>query len=142
MATLLLIDDDTLIRDILYDLLSAAHECHTADRAEQALEYLEIETYDAVLTDITMPGLGGLEILNRIKERHPNTPVIVISGTTQQHADALIEMGAFAYFAKPFQLEEIEDAVNRAIAHLQQLVEAERPRVQTSTASGPPPDEA
>ena len=76
MATLLLIDDDTLIRDILYDLLSGAHECHTADRAEQALEYLEIETYDAVLTDIAMPGLGGLEILNRIKERHPNTPVI------------------------------------------------------------------
>jgi two-component system response regulator PilR (NtrC family) len=142
MATLLLIDDDILIRDILYDLLSVAHECHTADRAEQALEYLEIETYDVVLTDITMPGLGGLEILNRIKERHPDTPVIVISGTTQQHADALIEMGAFAYFAKPFHLEEIEDAVNRAIAHHEELLEAERPRVQTSTASGPPPDES
>ncbi len=141
MATLLLIDDDILIRDILYDLLSVAHECHTADHAEQALEYLEIETYDVVLTDITMPGMGGLEILDRIKARHPDTPVIVISGTTQQHADALIEMGAFAYFAKPFHLEEIEDAVNRASAHHKQLLEAERPRVQT-TASGPPPDES
>src|ERR1700730_5688971 len=109
MATLLLIDDDSLIRDILYDLLSAAHECHTADRAEQALEYLEIETYDAVLTDISMPGLGGVEILKRITQRHPTTPVIVIAGKMQENVEALLAMGAFAYFAKPFHLEEVED---------------------------------
>ena len=115
MATLLLIDDDPLVRDILYELLSPSHECHTADRAEQALEYLEIETYDAVVTDIAMPGLGGIEILQRINERHPTTPVIVISGKAGEYENALIEMGAFAYFAKPFQLAEVEDAVNRAI---------------------------
>jgi DNA-binding NtrC family response regulator len=142
MATLLLIDDDSLIRGILYDLFSAAHECHTADRAEQALEYLEIETYDAVLTDISMPGLGGVEILKRITQRHPTTPVIVISGKMQENVEALLAMGAFASFAKPFHLEEVEDAVNRAIAHHQQLVEAEQPRIRTSTASGPPPDDS
>src|ERR1700704_3051092 len=116
MATLLLIDDDSLIRDMLYDLFSGAHECHTADRAEQALEYLEIETYDAVLTDISMPGLGGVEILKCIKERYSTTPVIVISGKVEEDDQALIELGAFAYFAKPFQLEEVEDAVIRAVA--------------------------
>ena len=121
MATLLLIDDDPLIRDILYELLSPSHECHTADRAEQALEYLEIETYDVVVTDIAMPGLGGLEILKRIRERHRDTPVIIISGKAQESAEEFIEMGAFAYFAKPFQLAEVEDAVIRAIASRQQL---------------------
>jgi len=47
---------------------------------KQALEYLEFESYDVVLTDISMPGLGGLEVLRRITQRHTTTPVIVISG--------------------------------------------------------------
>ena len=122
MATLLVIDDDPLIRDILSELLSASHECHTADRAEQALEYLEIETYDVVVTDIAMPGLSGIDILQRVRERHPSTPVIVISGKAGAYEDALIEMGAFAYLAKPFDLDEVVDTVNRAIATRQQLL--------------------
>jgi two-component system response regulator PilR (NtrC family) len=141
MANLLLVDDDVAVRETLYDLLSGTHVCHTADRAEQALEFLEIETYAAVLTDILMPGLGGIEILKRIKQGHSATPVIVISGNVVDHEETLIELGAFAYFAKPFQLEEIEDAVIRAIAHHQQLIEPPRPVARTSAASGSLPDE-
>ena len=122
MATLLIVDDDTLIRDMLHELLSLSHECHTADRAEQALAYLEIETYDVVLTDLSMPGLSGRELLNYIQEKHPTTPVIVISGMPQGgYGREVIEMGAFAFFAKPFKLEEIEDAVTRAIERHQEL---------------------
>ena len=141
MATLLLVDDDAAVRETLYDLLSGTHECHTADRAEQAIEYLEIETYAAVLTDILMPGLGGIEILRRIRLDHPATPVIVISGNVVDHEAVLIELRAFAYFAKPFQLDEIEDAVARAISHHQQLLELALPKVRTSSASDAPPDE-
>ena len=115
MATLLIIDDDNTIRDTLYDLFSPTHECHTADRAEQALEYLEFETYDVVLTDLSMPGLGGLEVLKRITERMPTTPVIVISGQLDADKEALLTLGAFDFFSKPFLLEEVEDAVRRAI---------------------------
>ena len=122
MATLLIVDDDTLIRDTLHELLSTSHECHTADRAEQALAYLDIETYDAVLTDLSMPGLSGREVLNYIQEKHPTTPVIVISGMPQGgYGQEVIEMGAFAFFTKPFKLEEIEEAVDRAIARHQEL---------------------
>ena len=46
MATLLIVDDDSLIRNTLHELFSETHECHTADRAEQALAYLDLETYD------------------------------------------------------------------------------------------------
>ena len=115
MATLLIIDDDSGVRKTLYDLFSATHECHTADRAEQALEYLQIEDYDVVLTDISMPGLGGFEVLKRMRQQYAATPVIVISGNVTDGA-ALLDMGAFAYFAKPFVLEEVDDAVGRAIA--------------------------
>ena len=122
MATLLIVDDDTLIRDTLHELLSEKHECHTADRAEQALSYLEIEKYDAVITDVSMPGLTGREILMYVQNQHPTTPVIVISGKPDgEDGKSLVEMGAFAYITKPFQLDEIEETVTRAIAEHHQL---------------------
>lgn len=122
MATLLIVDDDNNIRETLRDLLGDTHECHTADRAEQALAYLELETYDVVLTDIAMPGLTGHDILKRIQQEHPTTPVIVISGNSQDEAaNELLSMGAFAFIAKPFRLEDVESAVVRAIARSQEL---------------------
>jgi len=122
MATLLIVDDDSLIRDTLHELFSDRHECHTADRAEQALAYLDMETYDVVLTDIAMPELSGRELLKEIQDKHSTTPVIVISGLSNEgDAKALMSMGAFAYFAKPFRIEDIEEAVDRAIARHHEL---------------------
>ncbi|MGH9968201.1 MAG: response regulator [Pyrinomonadaceae bacterium] len=123
MATILIVDDDNRIRETLNELLAETHECHTADRAEQALAYLELQNYDAVLTDIAMPGLSGREILKCTQEHHPATPVIVISGDANEYAaKELIAMGAFAYLTKPFHLDEVEDTVNRAIMHHHELV--------------------
>jgi len=122
VATLLLVDDDSSILKILYELFADVYESHTADRAEQALEYLEVETYDVVITDLSMPGLSGDEILRRVRERNPATPVIIISGRLGEETDDWIAAGAFAFFSKPFQLEEIEDAVIRALAAREQLV--------------------
>jgi two-component system response regulator AtoC len=133
MATLLIVDDDNLIRDMLHELLSPSHECHTADRAEQALAYLDIETYDAVLTDVSMPGLSGRELLRYIQAKHSTTPVIVISGMSGEgDAREIIDAGAFAYFAKPFKLAEIEDAVVRAISRHQQLKSELKPQLEAS----------
>lgn len=127
MATLLIVDDDSLIRDTLLQLLSPTHECHTADRAEQALAYLEMESYDAVLTDINMPEMSGHEILKNIQENHPATPVIVISGIRGEiDPQAITDMGVFAYFSKPFELDQVESAVNRAIARHQELIAEEQ----------------
>lgn len=125
MATLLIVDDDSLIRDTLHELFSETHECHTADRAEQALAYLDLETYDVVLTDIAMPELSGRELLKQIQVTHSATPVIVISGLSHEaDARALLDLGAFAYFAKPFKLEDIEQAVDRAIARHHELAQS------------------
>ena len=122
MATLLIVDDDILVRDMLCELLSPVHECHTADRAQQALAYLDIETYDAVLTDLSMPGLSGRALLKHIQAKHSATPVIVITGVfDESEREELLNLGAFAYFTKPFQLEQIEETVLRAIARHQKL---------------------
>ena len=131
MATLLIVDDDTLIRETLHELLSTDNECHTADRAEQALAYLDIENYDAVITDISMPGLSGREILKYVQAKQPSTPVIVISGNPDgAGGESMVDMGAFAYITKPFQLDDIEDAVTRAIARHQELITASEPDQQ------------
>jgi len=114
MATILLIDDDRAVRELLANLLSDEHECHTADRAEQAVELLEFQEYDLVITDISMPGLSGLEVLRRVKQRNA-IPVIVISGRVDEYQDAALNMGAFAVFAKPFPLAALEESVSRAI---------------------------
>src|SRR6185295_10998047 len=122
MATLLIVDDDSLIRDTLHELFSEVHQCHTADRAEQALAYLDMETYDVVLTDLSMPGLNGRELLRYVHTKHSTTPVIVISGEPDTNkAKEMLDAGAFAYFAKPFNLDDIELAVIRAISRHHEL---------------------
>lgn len=116
MLTILIVDDDDAIRGMLYDLLSENYECNTASMAEEALQYLQVERYDAILTDIAMPGLTGVELLKRIQETDSNTPVILISGKgSEQDPQDLIELGAFAYVTKPFNLDEIEEVVERAV---------------------------
>ena len=117
MPTLLIVDDDAAIRGILYDLLSDSYECHTASMAEEAFQYLEVEHYDAIITDIAMPGLTGVELLKRVQLRDESTPVILISGKGTEHdRRSLLDLGAFAYVTKPFNLDEFEQVVQRAVA--------------------------
>lgn len=117
MPTILIVDDDAVVRGILLDLFSEHYECNSASTAEEAFEFLEIVDYDVVLTDIAMPGLNGIELLKRVQQRDSKTPVILISGKgSEDNSDSFVEMGAFAYVTKPFQLEHIEGLVRRAVA--------------------------
>ncbi len=116
MPTLLIVDDDATIRGMLYDLLSDRYECHTASTVPEAFQYLAVEHYDAILTDIAMPELTGVELLKRVQLRDEETPVILISGkANEQDSASLLALGAFAYVTKPFSLDEIEQVVERAV---------------------------
>jgi DNA-binding NtrC family response regulator len=116
MASVLIVDDDTTIREMLFELLSEEHSCQSAKTAVEALSLLEKETFDVLLTDISMPGLSGLELLEIMRQRYPKTPVIIISGAGDlDHAQRLINRGAFAYLLKPFRLEKVEESVKQAL---------------------------
>ncbi|HEU4435564.1 MAG TPA: response regulator [Pyrinomonadaceae bacterium] len=118
MAEILVVDDDDIIRDTLCELLSQDHACQTAETAEEALTKLKSQLFDVVLTDISMPGLSGLELLNRVVQLYPGTPVIIVSGIAdEEQAQNLMRQGAFDYLLKPFRLEVVEDSVRRAIEH-------------------------
>ena len=125
MPRLLLVDDDETIRDTLYELLSENYICQTAETAEKALARLEADEYDVVLTDISMPGLSGLELLGHVRQKFPDTPVIIISGIgDQEHAQGLIKIGAFDFLLKPFSLDVVEKSVRRAVEYRQRLLDS------------------
>ena len=125
MADILIVDDDEVIRDTLKELLSEHYVCKTAGTADDAFARLAEKPYDLVLTDISMPGISGLELLGRVLELYPKMPVIVVSGISdQEHVQGLIKLGAFDFLLKPFRLEVVEKSVRRGLEYRRRLIEA------------------
>ena len=117
-ARILIIDDEPNILSVLNSLLCETYECKTATSAVEALEYLRQENYDVVLSDIMMPGMSGLELLEEISRISRDTVVVLISGNLNiQSAIEAMRRGAFDYVTKPFNLSEVETAVQRALRH-------------------------
>lgn len=134
MPKILIVDDDDAIRDTLYELLSEQYVCQTAETAEKAVARLEADIYDVVLTDISMPGLSGLELLGHIRQKFSDTPVIIISGIgDQEHAQGLIKLGAFDFLLKPFKLEVVEKSVGRAVEYRRRLRETSKEEEEIET---------
>jgi DNA-binding NtrC family response regulator len=118
MASLLIVDDDPTFLDVLSELFSGEHLCHTAATAEEAVESMSSHDYDVIVTDVSMPGMSGEDLLGFVKAHRPGTPVVFISGSTnEERAERLLTKGAFDYLQKPVQLEEITRRVARAVAH-------------------------
>lgn len=78
---ILVVDDEIAVRDLFGDLFRK-EDCHpiTCASGEEALEMLKKDTFDAVLLDIKLPGISGLEVLKNIRDTHKNLPVIMITG--------------------------------------------------------------
>jgi len=118
MATVLVVDDDEVIREVLCELFSDEHLCHATSTAEQALTLLESVEYDIAIVDISLPGMSGLELLGHIRQRWPRTPVIIITGIDyHEFVNDLIKMGASDYLVKPFGLQEVQGTVTGAMVH-------------------------
>jgi DNA-binding NtrC family response regulator len=123
MATLLIVDDDELIRDALSELFEGEHLCHTVGTAEEALTRLAAQDYDVIITDLSMPGMSGEDLLRFARIYQPRTPVFFISGSIEiSQAQKLKVKGAFGYLLKPFRLEDIEASVGRALEYRRRLM--------------------
>jgi putative nucleotidyltransferase with HDIG domain len=123
---LLIVDDEVEVRGVLRDLLGDTYQCAEAASAEEALAELRETNYELVISDITMSGMTGLEMIPHVKVASPDTVIVMISGMqTIESAINALRLGAFDYLMKPFDLRQAEAAVARALEH-HELVVAKR----------------
>src|SRR6201991_3117490 len=127
LPRILIVDDELEITEILADLLSEEYQCLKAGSAEQALICLRDNQFELVISDITMPGMSGLDMIPHIKEICPDTVVVMISGMqTVESAIGALRLGAFDYLMKPFDLRQVEAVVKRALEHHELIVAKQR----------------
>lgn len=124
---ILIVDDEVEITEILADLLSEEYDCIRAGSAEEALARLHESEFQLVISDITMPGMSGLDMIPHVKEFAPDTVVVMISGMqTVESAIGALRLGAFDYLMKPFDLRQVEAVVKRALEHHDLVVAKQR----------------
>lgn len=114
----LIVDDDPDILRALGRLMRAkGHDTQLAASAEAALEVVDRGQVEVVVTDLAMPGSGGLDLMRSIRARDLDLPVIVVTGKPDiETASEAMELRAFRYFAKPVEPEKLIDALQRAVA--------------------------
>jgi len=112
----LLADDDRAVRRVFqYKLEKQGHDVTTADDGRQALEHLLGGRFDIVVSDIRMPEVDGIELLEQVRQTHPDLKVILITAhATVQQAVQAVKLGAFDYITKPFEDDELFAVIDRA----------------------------
>jgi DNA-binding NtrC family response regulator len=114
---ILIVDDEEGLREGLGKLLEDdGYAVLSAENGEQALEILQQSHIDLVLTDMRMPGMDGIELLKKIRERHGDLGVIILTGYGQieSYIEAM-NFGAIEYVSKPFKVNELKFIVNKVL---------------------------
>jgi two-component system, NtrC family, response regulator PilR len=117
MNRILIVDDELSMREMLSIMLrKEGYEILTAENGEAALNILQNEIFDLVITDVRMDQVGGIEVLRAVKDLSPETVVIMITAyaSTETAVDAM-KMGAYDYITKPFRNEEIRMVIRKAL---------------------------
>jgi CheY-like chemotaxis protein len=117
--TLLVVDDEAMIREILVEVLvDAGAQVDEAENGTAALAKIRAKHYDAVISDIRMPGGNGLELMTRInQEITPRPKLFLCSGFTDVTAEAARDLGIVRIFSKPFAADEIVEALSNALTN-------------------------
>ena len=133
--TILVIDDEKRIREGCYKILRKENcSVEMAENGESGLEMLAEKHYDIILTDLMMPGIGGMEVLAKVREQHPDSVSIVITGfATLEHSIEAMKKGAFDFIPKPFTPDQLRVVVSKAIQMTRTLqdIATERTRLKT-----------
>lgn len=133
-ASILIIDDEEAIRNLMVALLSETYDCCVASSAEEALTELDRKSFDLVLSDIDMGGMSGLDLVPRVHSISPDTVVLMISGHNEiETAIKAMRAGAFDYISKPLDIRHVEAAVERALSHCYLLKDRRRYKEQLET---------
>lgn len=124
-ANILIIDDEESMRDSMSQVLrKEGHTVKGAAEGKEGLSLFSRETFQVVFLDLKLPGINGMDVLSRIKETSPDTPVIIITGYASiESAVEAMKRGAFDYMAKPFTPGELRVVTQRALDGRRLLLE-------------------
>lgn len=116
---ILIVDDERSMREFLSIYFKRnGFEVSTAPGGKEALEVVEKEFFNVVITDLSMPRIDGMKVLTRVKEVSPDTAVVVITAfSTSENVREAYRMGATDYIFKPFKVDELKLVVQRALEH-------------------------
>ncbi|PMG41954.1 sigma-54 dependent transcriptional regulator [Shewanella sp. 10N.286.52.B9] len=122
-AKLLLVEDDAALREALLDtLMLAQYDCVDVGSAEEAIIVMKTTTFDMVISDVQMEGIGGLGLLNYLQQNHSKVPILLMTAfATIDSAVSAIKLGAADYLAKPFAPEVLLNQVSRYLPLKQNL---------------------
>jgi two-component system response regulator HydG len=131
-AKVLIVDDDRSMCEMLAsDLTEFGHEVQWRTSSVEALDLILTENFDAVATDLNMPGLSGIDFCSRMAENRPDLPVIVITAFgSMDTAISAIRAGAYDFLTKPFESEALSLIIERAASHRALREEVKRLREQ------------
>ena len=129
LPRVLVVDDDRLNREIARDALGRSAQVVCCASGEAALEELRRGPADLVVSDLTMPGISGTDLLERLRREHPETDFVLLTANASvESAVAALRMGAADYLVKPIQPEELCLVAERILAQRRLLAENERLR--------------
>lgn len=119
MGRVLVVDDEPVVRQSYERSLSGVNcAVRTAPDGQDAIRIMEEGPCDVVLVDLRMPGMNGIELLREIKDRWPESEVVVITGyPTIETAKEAVRLGAFHYLAKPVGPREVIEVATKAMLH-------------------------
>ncbi|MFJ7952373.1 response regulator [Lysinibacillus sp. NPDC096418] len=117
MKRLLIVDDQQGIRLLLNEVLKKeGYATYLAANGIEALSFAEEHELDCVLLDMKIPGMNGIEILKRLKEKWPGLPVFMMTAYGELDiVQEALNLGAIRYFTKPFDIFEVRDEVNKIL---------------------------
>lgn len=139
MRTILIADDEANARSGLKKALESDFiKVDTAENGKAAYSKLQIHEYDILITDIRMPEMDGMTLLQKAKQENPNLEVIVLTayGTIEMAVKAIREFGAYNYLTKPVNIDELDHLVNQILEKKQIELEIQYHREQKETKSG------
>jgi two-component system response regulator HydG len=115
--SILVVDDELLVRDLLYDFFSdQGWQISVTDSASKALGILQNKKVDLVLTDLKMPEMDGMDLTHKVKEEYPDMPVMVMTGyPSVESAIEALRAKVADYITKPFNINELLKAVSSHI---------------------------